>query len=237
VRFVFIQAEKANHKVALMCRVLEVSRQGYYAWVRRKACRRQQRDETLSHSIRRAFEVGEGNYGAPRVERELRSQGIATSRKRVARLMRQHGLVGRPQRRRFVCTTDSRHGFRIAPNRLERDFTPEGPNRVWATDITYVATKHGWLYLAVVLDLYSRLVVGWSMQPYMDRRLVLGALQMAIVSRRPAPGLVHHSDRGVQYACDEYQRALTDAEMVPSMSRKADCWDSETVSVCHRPAA
>ena len=229
MRFELIRAEKANHGVALLCRILSVSRQGFYAWLRRKPSRHQRRDETLGQSIRGAFVESGGRYGSPRVHQQLRSEGLATSRKRVARLMRQQGLVARPRRRHFVRTTDSRHGFGIAPNRLDRRFTPEGPNRAWATDITYIPTRQGWLYLAVVLDLYSRMVVGWAMQPYLDRRLVLAALQMAIVKRRPAPGLVHHSDRGVQYACEEYQRTLADAEIVASMSRKADCWDNAVV--------
>jgi transposase InsO family protein len=143
--------------------------------------------------------------------------------------MRQHGLVARARRRRFVCTTDSRHGYRIAPNTLSRDFSPGSPDRAWATDITYVETGKGWLFLAVVLDLFSRRVVGWAMEPYLDRRLTLAALSMAISIRKPAPGLVHHSDRGVQYACDAYQRALADAEIVPSMSRRGDCWDNAVV--------
>jgi putative transposase len=229
VRFGLIQAEKANHDVALLCRVLNVSRQGFYAWLRRKPCRRKRQDEGLGRRIRGAFAASEGRYGAPRVYNELRSQGVATSRKRVARLMKQHGLAARPRRRRFVLTTDSRHGFRIAPNRLARDFRPAEPNQAWATDITYIPTKQGWLYLAVVLDLFSRKVVGWAMQPYLDRRLVLAAIHMAIEARRPAPGLVHHSDRGVQYACDEYQRVLAEAGIMASMSRKADCWDNAVV--------
>jgi putative transposase len=229
VRFSFIKAEKANHRVTLLCRVLEVSRQGFYAWLSRKPCRRQERDELLARSIRKAFDGSDGRYGSPRVYQELRSEGLATSRKRVARIMRQHGQVARPPRRRFVRTTDSRHGFGISPDRLQRDFRPDRPNQVWATDITYISTGSGWLYLAVVLDLFSRRVVGWSMQPYMDRRLVLAALEMAIESRRPPPGLVHHSDRGVQYACDDYRQVLTDAEMVASMSRKANCWDNAVV--------
>jgi putative transposase len=229
VRFALIQAEKANHDVALLCRVLNVSRQGFYAWLRREPSPRRQRDDTLGQSIRRVFTKSGERYGAPRVHQDLQAEGLSTSRKRVARLMRQHGLVGRPRRRRFVCTTNSRHSFRVAPNRLDRDFAPEAPNRAWATDITYIPTDKGWFYLAVILDLFSRKVVGWSMQPYLDRRLVLAALQMAIATRRPAPGLVHHSDRGVQYACDEYQRALADAEIVASMSRKADCWDNAVV--------
>jgi len=229
VRFSFIRAQEAKHDVTLLCQVLEVSRQGYYAWLRRKPCRHSQRDEELRQRIHQAFADSGARYGAPRVHRALAADGEATSRKRVARIMRQEGLAGR-RRRRFVCTTDSRHGFRIAPNLVARNFAPPEPNRVWATDITYIQTKKGWLYLAVVLDLFSRKVIGWSMQPYQDRRLVLAALQMAIAARRPAPGtLVHHSDRGVQYACDDYRRALIDAEIIPSMSRTGDCWDNAVV--------
>jgi transposase InsO family protein len=174
VRFAFIRAEKAKHDVSLLCEVLQVSRQGYYAWLGRKPCQRRLTDEALRRSIHRAFAESGARYGAPRVQQALQAQGQATSRKRVARLMRQEGLVAR-HRRRFIHTTDSRHGFAVAPNVVNRDFTPDGPNRVWATDITYIPTKKGWFYLAVVLDLFSRKVVGWSMQPYLDRRLVLAA--------------------------------------------------------------
>jgi putative transposase len=229
VRFAFIRAEKAKHDVSLLCEVLQVSRQGYYAWRDRKPCQRKLIDEVLRRSIHRTFAESGARYGAPRVEQALRAQGQATSRKRVARLMRQEGLVAR-RHRRFVHTTNSRHGFAVAPNLVNRDFTPDGPNRIWATDITYIPTKKGWFYLAVVLDLFSRKVVGWSMQPYLDRRLVLAALFMAIDARRPAPGtLLHHSDRGVQYACDDYRQALADAEIAVSMSRKGDCWDNAVV--------
>jgi transposase InsO family protein len=225
----FIQAQEANYDVTLLCQVLQVSRQGYYAWLRRKPCRRRNRDEELRQHIHQAFADSGARYGAPRVHRALAADGETTSRKRVARIMRQEGLVAR-RRRRFVCTTDSRHGFRIAPNVVERNFEPAEPNRIWATDITYIPTQTGWLYLAVVLDLFSRKVIGWSMQPYQDRRLTLAALQMAIDARRPAPGtLVHHSDRGVQYACDDYRSALADAEITPSMSRTGDCWDNAVV--------
>jgi putative transposase len=215
--------------VTVLCRVLNVSRQGFYAWLHRKPSHRREQDKALNRTIQKAFDASKGRYGSPRVHLELRAEGTRTSRKRVARLMRQHGLVARPRPRRFVRTTNSKHGFGIAPNRLRRQFSPDAPNRVWATDITYIQTKRGWLYLAVVLDLYSRRVVGWSMQPYQDRRLVLTALAMGLTTRRPSPGLLHHSDRGVQYACDDYQRLLSDAEMVPSMSRKADCWDNAVV--------
>jgi putative transposase len=229
VRFSFIRAEEAKHDVTLLCQVLEVSRQGYYAWRRRKPCRRRHRDEELRRRIHEAFADSGARYGAPRVYRALVADGETTSRKRVARIMRQEGLVAR-RRRRFVCTTDSRHGFRVAANLVARNFAPPEPNRVWATDITYIQTQKGWLYLAVVLDLFSRKVIGWSMQPYQDRRLTLAALKMAVDSRRPAPGtLVHHSDRGVQYACDDYRSALVDAEITPSMSRTGDCWDNAVV--------
>jgi len=229
VRFLFIKAERANHPLASLCRVLNVSRQGFYAWLRRKPCRRLCRDRALSQQIRRSFYESERRYGAPRIHRDLQAEGAATSQKRVARLMREQGLVARPRRRRFIRTTDSRHGHPIAPNRLARNFLPEGPNERWATDITYIPTRQGWIFLAVVLDLFSRKAVGWSMQPYLDRRLVVAALEMAIKTRRPAPGLIHHSDRGTQYACAEYRQVLADAEMIASMSRKGDCWDNAVV--------
>jgi putative transposase len=229
VRFAFIKAEKARHKVHLLCEVLEVSRQGFYAWLRRPASKRQQTDMRLTKQIQRLFAESDHTYGAPRIYEALVTEGEATSRKRVQRLMRSAGLVGRPPRRRFVRTTDSQHGFSVAPNLLDRDFQPDAPDRVWATDITYIPTGKGWLYLAVVLDLFSRMVVGWSMGPYLDRRLVLDALAMGLAARRPGPGLLHHSDRGVQYACDEYQRLLRGEDMVVSMSRKGNCWDNAVV--------
>ncbi len=229
MRFAFIKAEKAHHHVSLLCDVLGVSRQGFYAWLLRRPSQRQRRDVLLTKQIFRLFIDSDRTYGSPRVRKALGDEGHVTSRKRVQRLMRRAGLVGRAPRRRFVCTTDSRHGFGVAPNVLDRQFQPDAPNRVWATDITYVPTGKGWLYLAVVLDLFSRKVVGWSMQPYLDRRLVLDALGMALAARRPGPGLLHHSDRGVQYACDEYQRLLKGEEILVSMSRKGNCWDNAVV--------
>jgi len=175
------------------------------------------------------FDESDRTYGSPRIHQALVAQGEVVSRKRVHRLMRCAALVGRPPRRRFVRTTNSVHGFKVAPNLLDRQFEPEAPDSVWATDITYIPTGKGWLYLAVVLDLYSRKVVGWSMRPYLDRRLVVDALGMALAARRPGPGLLHHSDRGVQYACDEYQRLLKSEDIVVSMSRKGNCWDNAVV--------
>lgn len=228
MRFGFIRAEKANHAVATLCRVLQVSRQGFYAWAGRPPCKRQRTDAALTRTIRKVFEKHRHRYGSPRVHLELRDAGVMTSRKRVARVMRQNKLVARC-RRRFVSTTDSRHQYVAAPNLLARNFAPTAQDRVWAADITYVPTRAGWLYLAVVLDLYSRRVVGWSMQPYIDRRLVLAALAMAIAARKPAPGLVHHSDRGVQYACDDYRQALAAVGAASSMSRTGNCWDNAPV--------
>jgi len=228
VKFAFIDAEKANHDVAALCRVLDVSRQGYYAWRMRAPSLRTQQDSQLETLIRCIHASSRRTYGAPRVHDELREHGIRVAKKRVARLMQRAQLVAR-RRRRFIRTTDSRHGYRAAPNLLRRDFRPEAANRAWAADITYIPTHAGWLFLAVVIDLHSRRVVGWAMHNFIDRRLTLNALQMALKARRPSPGLIHHSDRGVQYACDDYRRALAAAGAVCSMSRKGDCWDNAVV--------
>jgi len=228
VRFQFIEAEKANHPVAMMCRVLKVSRQGYHEWSQRPTSKRQKAEKKLVKRIRRIHEKSRRHYGSPRGHRELREKGVRVGRKRVARLMRRAGLVAK-RPRSFVRTTDSKHGFRVALNVLARNFGPAAPNQVWAADITYVPTRAGWLYLAVVLDLFSRRVVGWAIEPYLDRRLALKALEMAIRDRQPAAGLIHHSDKGVQYACDSYRAELAKAGMVASMSRTGNCWDNSVV--------
>ncbi len=212
----------------LMCRVLSVSPSGFYAAQRRVPSSRARRDEALRLKVRAAHTKSRRRYGAPRVHAELQAQGEQVGKKRVARLMREDGLVAR-RRRRFVRTTDSRHSHPIAANLLDRQFGVEqvaGPNRVWVSDLTYVPTREGWLFLATVLDLASRRVVGWAMRETLEAELALAALRMALADRRPAPGLVHHSDRGSQYACSDY-RALLDAHgLVASMSKKADCWDN-----------
>ena len=225
MRFQFVEAEKAQHPVALLCHCLQVSRQGFYAWSRRRPSRRQTEDQRLVKHIRRIHEATRRSYGAPRVLVRLRDDGVRISRKRVARLMRLDGLAAK-RPRRLVRTTDSKHGFRVAPNVLKRAFRPAAPDRAWAADITYVPTRAGWLFLAVVLDLFSRKVIGWAIEPYLDRRLALKALRMALESRHPAPGLIHHSDRGVQYACDAYRAALREAGAVASMSGTGNCWDN-----------
>ena len=221
----FIHDHVADFPVQVMCTVLGVSRGGYYAWASRAESARAADDRTLAAEIRAAYEASRGRYGSPRVHAELRARGRRIGRKRVARLMRGMGLAAR-RRRRFRRTTDSRHAFPIAPNLLERNFTAEAPDRVWLADLTYIWTAQGWLYLAAVLDLYTRRVVGWAMADHLRHELTLAALDMAIVRQRPAPGLVHHADRGVQYAAHGYRARLRRHGMVCSMSRKGDCWDN-----------
>jgi transposase InsO family protein len=225
MRFVFIAAEKALYPVRLLCELLEVSRSGFYAWVDRPAPPKTTADARLVVEIRAALVRGRGAYGSPRVHRELRAHGIRVSRKRIERLMRENGIVAR-QKRRFVHTTDSRHAHPIAPNLLDRHFDPKAANEAWAGDVTYIATAEGWLYLAVLLDLFSRRVVGWATSAVNDRELALEALRRALRSRRPARGLVHHTDRGSPYASDEYRQALVDGGIVASMSRTGDCYDN-----------
>jgi transposase InsO family protein len=225
VKFAFIDAEKATWPVDTMCSVLGVSRSGYYAWVGRPPAPRTLEDAELVVDIRAAHEAGRGAYGSPRVHRVLQSQGKRVSKKRVARLMRSDGMAAK-KRKKFCVTTDSRHDDPIAPNLLERAFYVAQPNTVWVTDVTYVPTHEGWLYLAAILDLYSRRVVGWAMSSTNDRRLALDALARATEARRPAVGLLHHSDRGSVYASADYRDALKLMGAVPSMSRKGDCWDN-----------
>jgi len=225
VRFDFIETEKACFPVAVLCRVLRVSRSGFYAWCGRGSSARARRDSSLALSIAAVYRQSGGRYGSPRVHAELRESGQRTGRKRVARLMRVQGLRAR-QRRRYRCTTNSGHQMAIKGNVLARRFTVARPNSTWVTDITYLWTLEGWLYLAVILDLFSRRVVGWSMSESLQGKLALDALQMAIAKRQPPRGLIHHSDRGSQYASLPYQQLLTEHGIVGSMSRKGNCWDN-----------
>ena len=223
--FELVKAEKAHYPVAVLCSVLSVSRSGFYAWEQRPAPAREKADAALTLEIRIAHKLGRRTYGSPRVHAELQAKGVRVSEKRVARLMREDGLRAL-QKRRFRRTTDSNHADPIAPNVLERDFEPEAPNQSWATDVTYVHTAEGWLYLAVMLDLFSRRVVGWAASITNDRALALEALERAVAARRPRPGLVHHSDRGSPYASADYRCALEKRGLVASMSRTGDCWDN-----------
>ena len=225
MRFEFIHVEKATFPVSVMCDVLEVSRSGYYAWVHRPRASRDIDDEQLAVAITAIHQRSRGTYGSPRVHAELRADGHLVSRKRVERLMRELGLQARTKRR-YRVTTDSAHADPIAPNVLARQFTVSEPDVAWVTDITYVWTDEGWLYLAAILDLFSRRVVGWAVSERITRELTLAALDMALVHRRPAAGLLHHSDRGCQYASSDYRAALNTRGFVRSMSRKGDCWDN-----------
>jgi len=228
VRYACIQRHQGEFEVSLMCRVLEVTRSGFYAWRKSKPSTRARTDVRLRVEVRAIHKMGRGYYGSPRVHAKLQQRGERVSRKRVARLMGEEGLRGK-KRRRFVVTTNSNHAYPAAPNVLDRKFAVEeiaGPDQVWAADITYVPTREGWLYLAIVLDLASRLVVGWSMGETLESSLAIDALNMAIQRRRPAAGLLHHSDRGVQYASNDYRALLEGKQAVASMSRKGNCWDN-----------
>ncbi|MHB1263058.1 MAG: IS3 family transposase [Gemmatimonadaceae bacterium] len=227
VRYACVARHLGEYPLRLMCRVLEVSPAGYDASRRRSPSARAMADERLMLHVRIEHAASEGTYGAPRIQRELADQGVRVSTKRVARLMRQDGVVARP-RRRGVHTTDSNHPHPIAPNLLERRFDVNGVrrNQVWMSAITYVPTDQGWLDLAVVLDLSSRRVIGWSMRESLEAEGALAALRMAVERRRPPTGLIHHSDRGVQYACGTYQAELARHGMQASMSRPGDCWDN-----------
>jgi len=209
----------------LICRCLAVSRSGYYAWRRRLPSSRARQDVRLRVEVAASHTASRRTYGSPRILRDLHEEGHRVSRKCVARLMRELGLEGR-RKRRFRATTDSQHRFPVAPNVLMRDFDVETPNTAWVTDITYLATLEGWLYLAVILDLYSRRVVGYALSERIDRALVLEALREALLRRPEARDLVHHSDRGSQYASHDYRDALDQAGITCSMSRRGNCWDN-----------
>jgi len=225
MRFAFIHAEKAHFPVAALCRVLEVTRQGYYAYAAREPGPRAVSEAALELSVREVFAESRGRYGSPRVRMQLQRDGVVASKRRVERLMRGLGLVAR-RPRSFVTTTRADGTHRVEPNILRRDFTASQPNERWVSDITYVQTDEGWAYLAVILDLCSRAVVGWSLDAEMPATLALRALDMAVRRRRPARGLLHHSDRGAQYTSAEYRAKLAALGIEASMSRKGNCWDN-----------
>lgn len=223
--FARIDAEKEAWPIEVQCESLGVSRSGYYAWKGRPDPARARADAELAVEIKAAHKTGRGAYGSPRVHRELRANGYRVGKKRVERIMREEGICGR-KKRRFRRTTDSKHPDPIAPNILDRNFDVEVPDTAWVTDVTYIWTLEGWLYLAAILDLYSRRVVGWATSANNDRALALEALARATTSRKPAVGLLHHSDRGSVYASSDYGDALVKIGAVKSMSRKGDCWDN-----------
>jgi len=234
MRFAFIHAHAEQFHVVTMCRVLAVSKAGYYAWVTREVSARARQDAALTERIRELFHRRRRRYGSPRIHADLAAEARRHGAKRVARLMRAAGLRAKA-RRRFRATTDSRHTLPVAPNALARRFAvtdatgPRPLDHAWAGDITYVPTGEGWLYLAVVLDLASRRVIGWAMHHTIDARLTQTALVMALRTRRPAPDALHHSDRGSQYAAGDYQALLAASGLACSMSRPGDCWDNAVV--------
>lgn len=225
MKYQFIEQYKQEFPIVVMCRVLDVSESGFYAWRKRPVCQHQREDAQLTEEIRQEFRAHQGRYGSPRLHAELRDRGRSVARKRVARLMREAGLYAK-RKRRGALTTRRDPSHPVAPNLLNREFTASAPNKKWVTDITYIPTMQGWLYLAVILDLYSRMVVGWSMSGNCDEELVEHALDQALARRRPKAGLLHHSDRGSQYTSKAYQACLEQAGIQSSMSRKGNCWDN-----------
>ena len=226
MKFACIRDRLQAYPLALSCRVLRVSRAGYYAWLRRPPNPRQQRRDELAEKIARIHEAHRRVYGSPRVYQALKADGVAVCENTVAKIMREEGLRAKTRRRFVPKTTDSHHDYPIAANLLDRQFEAEGPNRKWVTDITYIRTDEGWLYLAGVLDLFSRKVVGWSMQDHLGWELVGDALAMGLAGRQPDDGLLHHSDRGVQYACQDYRRLLGRHGIMASMSHVGNCYDN-----------
>lgn len=223
--FAFVEREKATYAVTRLCRVLEVSTSGYYAWRRRQVSRRVQEDRRLSSQIVTIHQASHGTYGAPRIHAELMAAGVSCGRKRVARLMRAAGIVGCHRRRRVVTTR--RESRQVpAPDRVQRRFVASAPNQLWTADITYIPTWSGFLYLAVVLDVYSRRIVGWAMAEHLRSELVLTAVDMAVWTRRPARGVIHHSDQGTQYTSLAFSQCCQQAGIVPSMGAAGDCYDN-----------
>lgn len=220
-----IKEEASQFPLRLMCRMLSVSVSGYYAWRDRTPSTRKQRNHELLEKIKAIFDDEKGRSGAPRVTKRLNQEGESVSKHRVARIMRENGWRAKAAKK-FKATTNSNHQLPVAPNLLQQNFFAQKPNEKWVSDITYCWTEEGWLYLAVVMDLYSRKVVGWAMSERMTKKLVIDALQMAIWSRKPPRGLIIHSDRGSQYCSHEYQQILKFHSFVCSMSKRGDCYDN-----------
>jgi len=226
MKYAWIDTQRKAYPLPAMCETLTVSISGYRAWKRGGSPNRKRlTDAQLLALIQAIHKELKGSYGSPRMVRELRSRGFPAGKERVERLMRENGIRAR-HKRRYKATTDSKHSLPVAANLLDRNFTPAAPNQAWSADLTYIWTDEGWLYLAVVLDLFNREIVGWSIKPRMTADIVIDALTMAWFRRKPAPGLMHHSDRGSQYASHAFQSKLGEYDMVCSMSRKGNCWDN-----------
>jgi putative transposase len=228
MKFAAIDEHRDEYSLKVMCKAMEVSKSGYHAWQTRSASQRTTDNFRLVRLIEKIHLGSRGTYGSPRIHAYLIGMGETCSEPKIARLMKAYGIRAKAKRK-FKATTNSKHRLPIASNVLNRNFNPTAPNKSWAGDITYLWTKEGWLYLAVVLDLYSRKVVGWAMEPTLSRELVLNALKMAISQRQPSAGLISHSDQGVQYASNDYQALLNTYGIACSMSRKGNCWDNSVV--------
>lgn len=225
MRYQIIDTVKKAYPIALLCEVMEVSRSGYYLWKNRGKSARQQEYEELAPVVQMAHKVSKGTYGARRIAEEVEAHGFSCGRAKAATLMKISNIAAK-QKRKFKVTTDSKHSLPVAPNLLNREFDVKEPDQVYASDITYIWTSEGWLYLAVIIDLFSRQVVGWSMNSRMTTSLIMNALRMAIFRRQPATGLLFHSDRGSQYCSNDFQNMLKKHQMICSMSRKGNCWDN-----------
>jgi len=226
MKFDFIELHRSEFRVSKMCQVLSVTRSAYYAWRKRPKNNREQKNERLLIQIRQIHnERRKNTYGSPRMTIELRKKGILCNKKCVARLMRQNGIVAQIKRR-FKITTHSKHNLPVAKNLLNQTFKADHPDQIWASDITYIRTREGWLYLTCILDIYSRYIVGWSMSEYLTQDIVLNALRGAVLSRNPSPGLIFHSDRGVQYAASNVREFLKEHKITQSMSSKGNCYDN-----------
>jgi len=226
MKYAFMAAHEQEFTLKQMSQVLGVSRSGYYAWKQRSPSLRERANAALLTEIRMAYQKSRKTYGSPRIHAYLRRKGHFCGRNRVARLMHQHQIVARKAHRSHPLTTQARPGAKAAPNRLNREFSAVFPNQKWVSDITYIGTAEGWLYLAVIMDLYSRCIVGWAMGEQIDENLVEGAWQMALLNRQPAAGLLHHSDRGSQYTSEDYQDQLAALPCQVSMSRTGNCYDN-----------
>ena len=225
MRYRFIDTHRRVWPIVIMCKVLQVSRSGFYGWRRRPQAQQAKRRCVLTVKIKAAHEQSRQAYGSPRIHRELLAQGERCCRNTVATIMAENGVKSRIKRK-FKATTDSNHGHPVADNLLSRNFEQTTANQVWASDITYIRTREGWLYLAIVIDLFSRMIVGWAMSSRINSQLTIDALDMAVVRRCPGQGLLHHSDRGSQYACKDYPQRLKRHGMIASMSRQGDCYDN-----------
>ena len=225
MKYAWIKEQSLHYPIAVLCQFMSVSRSRYYDWLKSPKTTREKENEALTERLKKLFTKGRRTYGTRRLKQKLAKQGIHASRRRIGRLMRKAGLFCKTKKR-FKATTHSHHDKPIAPHLLKREFNVTQPDRYYVGDITYIATQEGWLYLAVVIDLFSRKVVGWSMNERMTAHLVNSALLMAIENRKPLAGLVWHTDRGSQYASDSHRKILSEHQMIQSMSRKGNCWDN-----------